>query len=132
MLLPSNMMGHAAGVGSLRRGFTRAELSIRVHCDAGVALSVRVASIPAVSPSPALSPNPKQHAPPTSAFAAATAVTDGGGMPADSADTLQTDAGPPSSAGAPDAESIDGALSAVTVSPSPSPPVLSSTLAGQS
>jgi len=74
---------------------------------------VRVASIPAVLPSPALSP--QQHAPPISAFAAATAVADGSGTPADPADAPQTDGYPPSSAGAPDAESVDGALSAVTV-----------------
>jgi len=76
---------------------------------------VRVASIPAVLLSPALSP--QQHAPPISAFAAATAAADGSSMPADSAEAPQTDGYPPSSAGAPDAESVDGALSAVTVSP---------------
>ena len=90
---------------------------VPLRCIAGVALSVRVASIPAMPPSPALAPTPQRLALPVSAFAAATAVTDGETVhpPPASVDELQADKGPPSSAGAPDAESLDGALSAVTV-----------------
>ena len=78
---------------------------------------MRVASIPAMSPSPALAPSPDRHAAPVSAFAAATAAADGSAVHAvhGPADELQTDATQPSPAGESDAESIDGALSAVTV-----------------
>ena len=80
---------------------------------------MRVASIPAVLQSPASAATHQQHAPPTSAFSAATSVADGSAAPAASADELQAEGNPPSSAGAPDAESLDGALSAVTVTHPP-------------
>ena len=113
MLLPTALKD--AGISEIAAaGSQKPRLSIRATTVfAGAALSVRVASIPAVLPSPALSP--QQHALPISAFAAATAVADGSGVPPDPTDAPQTDGHPPSSAGAPDAESVDGALSAVTV-----------------